>query len=66
MRITTALVAFILGGFGIQWFILKKPAYGVLSLVFFWTTIPAWIALYHVIVMIMMTDEAFEKKYGIK
>ena len=64
-RMTVVLVSFFLGGFGIQWFLLKKPVNGILSMLFFWTTIPVWIAWYHIITMLMMTDEAFEEKYKI-
>lgn len=62
-RILATLVAFFLGGIGGEWLVLRKPVNFVLSLLFFWTTIPCWIAFYHIIVFLMMSDEKFEKKY---
>ena len=64
-RATTALVSFFFGAFGLQWFILNKPLLGILSILFFWTTIPAWIAWYHIITLLMMDDGAFDKKYAV-
>lgn len=63
-KLVAALLAFFLGGFGIQWFYLGKTLYGVLSLVFFWTAIPAIIAFIHFIVLLVSSDEAFNAKYN--
>ncbi len=40
-RFVAAILAFLLGGFGIQWFYLGKTMYGVLSILFCWTFIPS-------------------------
>ena len=65
-RTSVAFDSLIFGGLGIQWFLLEKPAYGLLSIFFCWTTIPSWIAIYHVVLMLTMSDENFTKKYGVK
>lgn len=63
-RLVAALVAFFLGGIGMQWFYLGNAKNGVLSFLFCWTFIPSFIALYHVATFLMMSDEKFEEKYG--
>ena len=63
-RITAALLAFFLGGFGGQYFYLGKTGTGILCLVFCWTLIPCFIALYHTIKFLTMTDEAFNTEYN--
>lgn len=63
-KIVAALLAVFLGGFGIQWFYLGKTLYGILSLVFFWTTIPAIISLIHFVILLISSDEEFNAKYG--
>ena len=62
-RTTAALIAFFLGGIGCQWIYLGNTGKFVLSLVFFWTGIPAIIALYHTITFLTMDDAAFAAKY---
>jgi len=64
-RTTAALVSFFFGGFGFQWFLLNKPLRGIISFLVCWTFIPAMIAWYHIIVFLMMSDEAFEEKYPV-
>jgi TM2 domain-containing membrane protein YozV len=63
-RVTAAVLAFFLGGFGIHKFYLGKTAQGVLYLLFCWTFIPAIIAFIEFIIYLTMSDEAFEEKYG--
>jgi TM2 domain-containing membrane protein YozV len=63
-RVTAALLAFFLGGFGLQWFYLKQPEKGFLSIIFFWTGIPAIIALYHTFVFLTSDDFQFNEKYN--
>lgn len=63
-RIVAALLAIFLGGFGIQWFYLGKTLYGVLSLIFCWTGIPAIIAVVHFVLLLISSDEDFNAKYG--
>lgn len=63
-RITAALFAFFLGGFGAHKFYLGQAGKGVLYLVFFWTFIPAILAFIEFILLLTMSDEAFAAKYG--
>jgi len=59
-RTLAIVIALFLGGIGGEWFYLGKPAHGVISILFAWTFIPAFIALYHIIKFLFMTDEQFE------
>ena len=37
---------------------------GILYLIFFWTFIPAIVAFVEFIILLTMSDEAFNQKYG--
>lgn len=63
-RITTALLAFFLGGIGVHRFYLGNIFLGFLYLIFCWTFIPAIIAFIEFIVFLVMSDDEFNKKYG--
>ncbi|HEX8327284.1 MAG TPA: NINE protein [Hymenobacter sp.] len=63
-RTTAALLAFFLGAFGGQYFYLGRVGAGVASLLFCWTLIPSFIALYHFIKFLTMSDEAFNLQYN--
>jgi TM2 domain-containing membrane protein YozV len=63
-RVTAALLAFFLGGFGVHKFYLGRIVWGIVYLVFFWTFIPAIVAFIEFIIYLTMTDEAFTAKYG--
>ena len=63
-RFVAALLAFILGGFGIQWFYLGRKMYGILSILFFWTGVPAVISLIHFIFLLISSDDSFNAKYN--
>lgn len=58
------LLAFFLGGFGIQHFYLGRMKAGVLSLLFFWTLIPALWAWVDIIMIALMDSKIFHKKYS--
>ena len=58
------LLGLLLGGLGAHKFYLGSPGWGTLYLLFFWTLIPAIIALIDVITYILTTDENFRIKYG--
>jgi len=62
-RITAALLAFTLGGFGVHRFYLGDTTYGVLMLLFFWTFIPAIIAFIDFVRFLVMSDREFSEKY---
>ncbi|AKD04369.1 NINE protein [Pontibacter korlensis] len=64
-KTTAALLAFLLGGIGIQHFYLGKTVQGVLSILFFWTLIPAFIAIIDIIRFLLMSNAEFDRKYNI-
>lgn len=61
---TAAVLALLLGGFGVHKFYLDQAGQGVIYLLFCWTFIPAFIAFFEAIVYVTMSDEAFQRKYG--
>jgi TM2 domain-containing membrane protein YozV len=63
-RIAAALLALFLGGVGVHKFYLGQVGLGVLYLIFFWTFIPGIIAFVEFIILLTMSDDAFNKKYG--
>ena len=63
-RITAALLALFIGGFGIHKFYLGSTGWGIVYLVFCWTLIPAIVAFIEGIIYLTMSDEAFQAKYG--
>ncbi|MFY9260558.1 MAG: TM2 domain-containing protein [Gallionella sp.] len=63
-RIAAALFAFFLGVFGAHKFYLGQVGLGILYLVFFWTFIPAIVAFIEFILLLTMSDETFNQKYG--
>lgn len=63
-KIAAGLFALLLGGIGIHKFYLGRPGQGILYLLFFWTFIPAIIALIEGILYLAMSDEKFAEKYG--
>ena len=58
-------LCFFLGGFGIHRFYLGQTGLGILYLIFFWTLIPAIIALIDFIVLLLMSEETFNQKYNL-
>lgn len=63
-RILAALLALFLGGFGIHKFYLGQKIWGVVYLLFFWTFIPAIAAFIEGILLLVMSDEKFNSKFG--
>lgn len=63
-KIAAALLAFFLGGLGVHKFYLGQIGLGILYLVFCWTFIPAIIAFIEFIILLTMSDETFNQKYG--
>jgi len=63
-RIAAALFAIFLGGFGIHKFYLGQVGLGILYLIFCWTFIPAIVAFIEFILLLTMSDEKFNQKYG--
>ena len=62
-RTVAALLAFFLGSFGAHKFYLGQTGRGILYVVFFWTFIPGIIAFVEFIMLLVMSDQAFEEKY---
>jgi TM2 domain-containing membrane protein YozV len=63
-RTTAGILALLLGGIGVHKFYLNQPGRGILYALFFWTFIPAIIALIEAIQLFGMTDEKFYQKYA--
>jgi len=64
-RKSTALLwAIFLGGFGAHKFYLGRTGWGVIYLLFCWTGIPVIISLIEVIVLILMSETEFNRKYN--
>ncbi len=63
-KTTALLLTFFLGGLGVQWFYLGRTGMGVLSLLFFWTWIPAIIAFVQFIILLCMSTDEFDRKYN--
>lgn len=63
-KTTAALLAFFLGGFGGQYFYLGRVGAGIASILFCWTLIPCFIALYHTIKFLTISDEVFNNEYN--
>ena len=63
-KLVAALLALFLGGFGIHKFYLGRIGWGIIYLLFFWTFIPGLIAFIEFILLLVMSDEDFNRKYG--
>ncbi|WP_017305468.1 TM2 domain-containing protein [Spirulina subsalsa] len=61
-RTTTGILALLLGGLGIHFFYLGTWGWGLVSVLFCWTYIPAIAGLILGIRYLSMTDQAFERK----
>ena len=61
---SAALWALFLGGLGGHKFYLGQSGQGVLYLLFFWTFIPALVAVLEIIVYLTMSDHDFDQKYN--
>lgn len=65
-KTTAGILALFFGGIGAHHFYLGNYARGVLYLLFFWTLIPAIIAFVEAIMLFLMSDDVFNKKYNNK
>jgi TM2 domain-containing membrane protein YozV len=63
-KLVAALLAFFLGDFGIHKFYLGRPGQGIMYLLFCWTLFPAILAFIDMIILLTMSDQAFNQKYG--
>jgi TM2 domain-containing membrane protein YozV/ribosomal protein L40E len=63
-RISAAILALFLGGLGAHKFYLGQSGAGIVYLLFCWTLIPAFISFFEAIILLSMSDEAFQAKYN--
>lgn len=63
-KISAALFAFFFGAFGFHKFYLGQIPQGILYLLFFWTFIPSFIALFEGIHFLSMDDQKFARMYA--
>jgi TM2 domain-containing membrane protein YozV len=63
-KILAALLALFLGNFGVHKFYLGQAGQGILYLIFFWTFIPALLALVDALRYLLMSTEKFHRVYG--
>lgn len=61
---TAALFAFFLGWCGVHRFMMGRPTSGILYAVFSMTGIPAILAFFDTISLLLMREEAYNEKYG--
>ncbi len=63
-RIAAGVLALLIGGFGVHKFYCGHIGFGILYLLFFWTFIPAIIALIEgILYLTCQNDELFTQKY---
>jgi TM2 domain-containing membrane protein YozV/ribosomal protein L40E len=63
-KLAAALFALLLGGLGIHKFYLGQVKWGILYLLFCWTLIPAVVGFIEGIVLLVMSEQDFNAKYG--
>ncbi len=63
-KLAAALFGFFLGSFGAHRFYLGQTGWGILFLVFCWTAIPGVVGIIEAIMLLVMSDEDFNRKYG--
>lgn len=63
-KVAAALLALFLGGIGAHKFYLGRIGMGILYLLFCWTFIPAIVSFIEFIVLLAMSEETFDRKYG--
>lgn len=63
-KTVAAILALFFGGFGIHHFYLGNAGLGILYILFFWTLIPAFVALIEAIMYLCMSDADFDRKFN--
>ncbi|MGO1624540.1 NINE protein [Psychrobacter sp.] len=61
---TAALLAFLLGGLGVHKFYLDQVFWGILYLLFCWTFIPAIISMFEVVILLLMDESEFNRRFN--
>ncbi|MCU0567255.1 MAG: NINE protein [Oculatellaceae cyanobacterium Prado106] len=63
-KLVAAILAFFAGWCGLHKFYLGENFAGILYLLFFWSGIPAFIAFFEGLGLLLMADEVFEAKFN--
>ncbi len=63
-KTSAGILALLLGGFGAHHFYLGNTTAGILSILFFWTYIPALVGMIQGIMYLCMGEEEFQRRYG--
>jgi TM2 domain-containing membrane protein YozV len=63
-RSTAIIWCFLLGGFGAHKFYLGQAGLGILYIFFFWTFIPAFVAFIEFIMLLVMSDNEFNRQFN--
>ncbi len=63
-RVVAALLAILLGSFGIHKFYLGEIGWGIAYLLFSWTFLPGLVGIIEGILYLCMTDDQFQHRYG--
>ncbi len=63
-RTAAILICFFGGGFGIHKFYLGHNVWGIIYLLFCWTTIPALIAFFEFLGLCFMSDREFDARFN--
>lgn len=61
-KITAGILALLLGGLGVHYFYLGSWGWGIISILFCWTYIPALVSLVFGVHYLMLSDEQFACK----
>lgn len=63
-KITAGVLALLLGAFGVHKFYLGRIGWGIIYFLFCWTFIPAIVSFIEGILLLVMTDEDFNRRFG--
>jgi TM2 domain-containing membrane protein YozV/ribosomal protein L40E len=63
-KLGAALFGFFLGSFGAHKFYLGQNGWGLIYLLFCWTAIPGIVGIIEAILLVVMSDEDFNRKHG--
>jgi TM2 domain-containing membrane protein YozV len=63
-KVTAGILALLVGGLGIHKFYLGGWGWGLLYIIFIWTFIPAIVSFIEGIMLLTMSDEAFDRTYN--
>ncbi|HTG00120.1 MAG TPA: NINE protein [Nitrospirota bacterium] len=63
-KLAAALFAIVLGGFGIHKFYLGSIGWGIAYLLFCWTFVPSIVGFIEGVLLLVMSDAEFNRKYG--